>query len=94
MKKIMVMVGTRPEAIKMAPVIMALRERPDIFLTHLCSSGQHGAMLEQTLGAFGLRPDSALDVMRPDQTLAGLSARLFESLDRALAQVRPDAVLV
>lgn len=90
----MVMVGTRPEAIKMAPVIMALRERPDIFLTHLCSSGQHGAMLEQTLGAFGLRPDSALDVMRPDQTLAGLSARLFESLDPALAQVRPDAVLV
>lgn len=94
MKKIMVMVGTRPEAIKMAPVIMALRERRDIFAPHLCSSGQHGAMLEQTLGAFGLRPDSALDVMRPGQTLAGLSARLFESLDHALAQVRPDAVLV
>lgn len=94
MKKIMVMVGTRPEAIKMAPVIMALRERRDIFAPHLCSSGQHGTMLEQTLGAFGLCPDSALDVMRPAQTLAGLSARLFESLDHALAQIRPDAVLV
>lgn len=92
MKK--VMVGTRPEAIKMAPAVTGRREQPDIFLTHLCSSGQHGTMLEQTLGAFGLRPDSALDVMRPEQTLGVLSARLFKSLGRTLARVRPDAVLI
>lgn len=94
MKNIMVMVGTRPEAIKMAPVIMALQERQDIFTVHLCSSGQHGVMLEQTLGAFGLTPDSTLDVMLPDQTLASLSGRLFAAVDGALAEIRPDAVLV
>lgn len=94
MKKIMAMVGTRPEAIKMAPVVMALKERSDIFNVHLCSSGQHGVMLEQTLASFGLFPDSSLQVMTVNQTLPGLSARLFECLDLAMRKIMPDAVLV
>jgi len=90
----MVMVGTRPEAIKMAPVVMALKRRSDVFGVHLCSSGQHGTMLEQTLNSFGLSPDSSLDVMTVNQSLSGLSSRLFGSLDSAMAAINPDAVLV
>ena len=94
MKKVMVMVGTRPEAIKMAPVVMALKKRSDVFIVHLCSSGQHGVMLEQTFHSFGLSPDSSLDVMTVNQSLSGLSSRLFGSLDSAMVEINPDAVLV
>lgn len=94
MKTILVMVGTRPEAVKMAPVVHALRAMPEAFRVHVCSTGQHQRMLEQTLDDFGLAPDSALNVMTADQTLASLSARLFESVDRLLAEVALDVMLV
>lgn len=94
MKKILVMVGTRPEAIKMAPVVHALKKNPEKFDVHLCSSGQHGLMLSQTLDAFGLAPDSSLDVMTANQNLAGLSSRLFTAIDEVLERINPYVVLV
>ncbi|KVM87860.1 non-hydrolyzing UDP-N-acetylglucosamine 2-epimerase [Burkholderia stagnalis] len=89
--KVMVVMGTRPEAIKLAPVIGALRMEAE---TIVCSSGQHREMLAQALGFFGITPDLELDVMQPRQTLNALSARLLTGLDAALDKIRPDWVLV
>lgn len=94
MKKVLVIAGTRPEAVKMAPVIHALRDRPADFAVRLCSTGQHRQMLEQTFADFGLAPDVALNVMTGNQTLSMLSARLFEAVDTLLADAAPDVVLV
>jgi UDP-N-acetylglucosamine 2-epimerase (non-hydrolysing) len=90
--KILVIIGTRPEAIKMAPVISSLRQAG--IKTLVCASGQHREMLTQTLEVFSLRPDIALDVMQPAQTLNSLSARLLIELDRVYAEEKPDCVLV
>ena len=86
-------VGTRPEAIKMAPVVKELARHPARVRSVLCSTGQHREMLAQALGLFGLRPALELDVMRPDQSLAELTAALCTALDRAVAEVRPDWIL-
>ena len=94
MKKVLVIAGTRPEAVKLAPVVHELRRRPDDFEVHLCSSGQHQSMLEQTLADFGLKPDSSLGVMTGNQSLAGLSSRLFAEVDNILDTLAPDVVLV
>jgi UDP-N-acetylglucosamine 2-epimerase (non-hydrolysing) len=94
MKRIMVLIGTRPEAIKMAPVIAALRALPQSFETRVCSTGQHRELLAGALADFDITPDSALDVMTDGQTLASLSAKLFSSIDTLLAAEKPDAVLV
>ncbi|MBC6983722.1 non-hydrolyzing UDP-N-acetylglucosamine 2-epimerase [Caulobacter sp. 17J80-11] len=91
--KVVVVVGTRPEAIKMAPVIEALREAPDV-QARLWSTGQHRRMLDQVLELFGLTVDRDLEVMQPDQTLNGLFARVVERVDAALAEERPDFLLV
>jgi len=88
-----VIFGTRPEAIKLAPVILACRSRTDLEC-RVCVTGQHRQMLDQVLDVFEVRPDADLDVMRPNQTLAELTARLIESLDRYLACETPDLVLV
>ena len=93
-KKIMVVFGTRPEAIKLAPVIAALRARPDEFETVVCSTGQHREMLIQALDTFGLKPEIDLDIMRPDQTLPDLTALLVIRLGETIAAVRPDRVIV
>lgn len=89
--KVMVVMGTRPEVIKLAPVVAALRAEVE---TIVCSSGQHKEMLAQALEYFGIAPDISLDVMTPGQTLNSLSARLLSSLDEAMEQLRPDWVLV
>jgi UDP-N-acetylglucosamine 2-epimerase (non-hydrolysing) len=89
--KVMVVMGTRPEAIKLAPVVSALRSRVD---TVVCSSGQHKEMLEQAYRFFGIEPDIRLDTMRPGQSLNSLSARLIASLDEAMDRVRPNWVIV
>jgi UDP-N-acetylglucosamine 2-epimerase (non-hydrolysing) len=86
-------IGTRPEAIKMAPVVRALEEHPGRIRPLICSTGQHRQMLDQVFGLFGIKPDYELDLMRPDQSLSGLTARLFEELDKVLTAVRPDWVL-
>jgi len=94
MKKILVFAGTRPEAIKMVPVVRALRAAGDAFEVRLCASGQHREMLDQAFADFDLVPDVDLGVMAPAQTLAGLSARLFTAIDALLEREKPDAILV
>jgi UDP-N-acetylglucosamine 2-epimerase len=91
--KVIVLVGTRPEAIKVAPVVMALRERKEIS-TLLCSSGQHREMLTQVLADFSLEPDLDFQIMRPGQTLSSLSAHVFMALDPVLEREKPDWLLV
>lgn len=91
--RVVVFVGTRPEAIKMAPVIHALDDADD-FDVRVVSTGQHREMLQQVVDLFGLRVDRELDVMRPDQGLAGLTARLLTACDGALEELQPDIALV
>jgi UDP-N-acetylglucosamine 2-epimerase (non-hydrolysing) len=93
-KRIMVAFGTRPECIKLAPVVAALRARPFDFETIVCSSGQHREMLDQALAAFKLDVHRDLDVMRPDQSLAELTAALVTGFSKAISEMRPDWVLV
>jgi UDP-N-acetylglucosamine 2-epimerase (non-hydrolysing) len=90
----MVVLGTRPEVIKLAPVVAALRGRPEVFETIICSTGQHREMLEQALTAMSLQPDIRLDVMQEGQDLFGLTTRLLTSLRGAIAEARPDRVIV
>jgi len=92
-RRVMILAGTRPEAIKVAPVVLAMRGS-DRLEPVLCSSGQHREMLAQAFADFGLAPDLALEVMVEDQSLAELSARLLSALDQAMEQARPDVVLV
>jgi UDP-N-acetylglucosamine 2-epimerase (non-hydrolysing) len=90
---VLVAFGTRPEAIKLAPVIQELRRRPQIALT-IVSTAQHRRLLDQVLDVFAIAPDADLDVMRPDQTLAELTGRVLTAFDRQLAADRPDLVIV
>lgn len=91
-KRILCVVGTRPEAIKMAPVILALRREPWASVRVLATA-QHRHMLDQVLSLFDILPDVDLDVMQPNQTLPALSARLMIELDRCFAEESPDVVL-
>ena len=86
-------VGTRPEAIKMAPVLLELRARPG-FEASFVATAQHREMLDQVCAAFDLRPDLDLDLMRPDQTPADVTARVLLGVRDVLRDTRPDAVLV
>jgi UDP-N-acetylglucosamine 2-epimerase len=91
-KKILILVGTRPEAVKMAPVVRLLREHPG-FDTLLCSTGQHKEMLAQIFDDFGLKPNRELAVMTERQSLASLNAALLASLDNLYQEEVPDLVL-
>lgn len=91
--RVLVAFGTRPEAIKLAPVIQELRRRPLVELT-VVTTAQHRQLLDQVLDVFAIAPDADLDVMQPDQTLADLSGRVLSAMDRRLASDRPDLVLV
>jgi UDP-N-acetylglucosamine 2-epimerase (non-hydrolysing) len=93
MPRIAVVFGTRPETIKLAPVVAALRA-DGRFAVEVCAAAQHRQMLDQVLAAFRLTPDADLNVMQPGQTLAGLTARAVTALDDYLARSRPDLVLV
>ena len=92
-KRFMIAFGTRPEVIKLAPVIAALVARKQ-FEIIVCSSGQHREMLQQALDTFGIEAQINLDVMRPDQTLPDLTARLVSGLSEAMAKAAPDRVIV
>lgn len=94
MKKVCVVIGTRPEAIKMAPVVLALRAQPDDFEVTICSTGQHTTMLDGAMAAFDLKPDVELGVMKPGQSLAELTSRLLLALDAHFEATQPDLVLV
>jgi UDP-N-acetylglucosamine 2-epimerase (non-hydrolysing) len=91
--RVLVVFGTRPEAIKMAPVVRALREQSD-WETRVCVTAQHRAMLDQVLDLFGIAPDFDLDLMHAAQTLESLSARILEAMAKVLRDWRPDLVLV
>jgi UDP-N-acetylglucosamine 2-epimerase len=91
--KLVVVVGTRPEAIKMAPLIQRLRQEPG-WAVRLCATAQHREMLDQVLSLFSLTPDVDLDLMRPDQTMNALASRVFAGLDRVLEDEKPDWLLV
>jgi len=93
MKKISVIFGTRPEAIKLAPVILELKKRRDI-VCHVCVTAQHRQMLDQVLDVFDIVPDVDLNLMRPNQSLSGLTSRALEAIDGYLAKSKPDAVIV
>lgn len=93
MRRIAVLMGTRPEGIKLAPVVARLTEAPDLEAV-VVSTGQHREMLRQVVDLFGFTVDHELDLMRPGQTLAGLTARLLDGIDDVLAAVEPDLVLV
>lgn len=92
--RVLVVFGTRPEAIKMAPVVHALQAQPDAFITRTCATAQHREMLDQVLAVFGIAPDIDLNLMQPGQALSALSARVLVALDEVLAAERPDWVLV
>jgi UDP-N-acetylglucosamine 2-epimerase (non-hydrolysing) len=92
-QKVIVVFGTRPEAIKMFPVVHALAATPGIE-TRVCVTAQHRALLDQVLELAGIVPDIDLDIMQPDQTLDSLTARLITALGEAFDAEKPDRVLV
>jgi UDP-N-acetylglucosamine 2-epimerase (non-hydrolysing) len=93
-KKVLVALGTRPEAIKLASVILELKKHPDTFQTVVCATGQHRQMLDQVLTFFGIEPDHDVDVMREDQSLSDLTAAILTGLRDVLVREAPDIVLV
>ena len=94
MKKIMMVFGTRPEAIKMAPLIKELQKYPDAFETVVCVTGQHREMLDQVLEIFDIHPDYDLNIMKPGQDLYDITARVLTGMRDVLKTCRPDVVLV
>ncbi len=92
-RNVLVFMGTRPEAVKLAPVVAALRGTSDFRCT-VVATGQHKEMFRQVADTFGFSVDADLDVMRPNQTLAGLTARLMEGIDSWLGSAQPDMALV
>ena len=91
--RILSVFGTRPEAVKMAPVVQELK-RTQVMETFVCVTAQHREMLDQVLTLFDIQPDVDLNLMRADQSLADLSARIFRDLDPVLVDLKPDWVLV
>jgi UDP-N-acetylglucosamine 2-epimerase (non-hydrolysing) len=93
-RKVLIIFGTRPEAIKLIPVLRELESRPDQFMTRVCVTAQHREMLDQVLKLFDVRPDYDLDIMAPNQTLAQITERVIVGVDTVLAKELPDIVLV
>ena len=93
MKKVMLVFGTRPEAIKMCPLVLELKKRPSI-RTIVCVTAQHRQMLDQVLSAFDVVPDYDLDIMKDRQTLFDITAGVLSRIQQVLEEVRPDVVLV
>ncbi|SDK15246.1 non-hydrolyzing UDP-N-acetylglucosamine 2-epimerase [Sediminibacillus albus] len=92
--KVMTIFGTRPEAIKMAPLVLELNKRPEQFEAIVTVTAQHREMLDQVLGIFGITPDYDLNIMKSRQTLAQITNRALEGLDEVMKQTNPDIVLV
>ncbi|MGE5141680.1 MAG: UDP-N-acetylglucosamine 2-epimerase, partial [Rudaea sp.] len=92
--KVLCVAGTRPEAIKMAPVVLELQRHPELFETRLCATAQHREMLDDVLRLFKLVPDYDLDIMRADQSLTDVTVQVLARLDPILKRDRPDWLLV
>lgn len=94
MKRIMLVFGTRPEAIKMAPLVKEFQKHPDKFETIVCVTGQHREMLDQVLRIFGITPNFDLNIMKQGQDLYDVTARVLTGMRDVLKEVYPDLVLV
>ncbi len=94
MIKVLTVFGTRPEAIKLAPVVKELERRPDRFLSRICVTAQHRELLDQMLELFGIRPDYDLDVMRHDQSPTDVTVAVLDGLRHVFEAEEPDWVLV
>ncbi|MBW1605381.1 non-hydrolyzing UDP-N-acetylglucosamine 2-epimerase [Lactobacillus sp. Sy-1] len=92
--KVMTIFGTRPEAIKMAPIILAMNQQPDQFKPITVVSAQHREMLDQVLQVFGIQPDYDLNVMKPNQTLGGITTAVINGMDPIINETNPDIILV
>jgi len=90
-KKVLIVFGTRPEAIKMAPVVKALKERMDV---QVCITAQHREMLDQVLDLFEITPDYDLNVMQPEQDLFDVTGKVLIRMKKILSRNKPDLVLV
>lgn len=93
MIKVMTVFGTRPETIKMAPLVKELKTRPEIDVT-VCVTAQHREMLDQVLAAFDITPDYDLNIMKQGQTLADITTRVLTGMQEVIDKVKPDIVLV
>jgi len=94
MKKLLFVLGTRPEAIKLSPLVLHFRKFPRDFDVHLCLTGQHREIVHQALSVFGLKPDTDLDLMLPGQTLFQSTSRILSALENVFTSVNPDLVFV
>ena len=92
--RVITVFGTRPEAIKLAPVVRELGARPDVFQSSVCVTGQHREMVEQVIDLFSIRPDFDLKLMQHGQRLAAFAARALAELDVLFRDERPDIVVV
>ncbi len=93
-RKVMVVFGTRPEAIKMAPLVKAFQRHADLFETRVCVTAQHREMLDQVLGLFEIVPDYDLDIMKPGQDLYDVTANVLLGMKPVLSDFKPDVVFV
>lgn len=93
-KKVLLVFGTRPEAIKMAPLALQLKQQEDCFETKVCVTGQHRQMLDQVLELFNLSPDFDLNLMKPGQTLSDITSGVLKGLEQVFTEWMPDVVLV
>lgn len=94
MKTILLVFGTRPEAIKMCPLVKEFQKYPDVFNTKVCVTGQHREMLDQVLHIFDVKPDYDLNIMKQGQDLYDVTARVLTGMRDVLKEVQPDVVLV
>ena len=94
MKKVMLVFGTRPEAIKMAPLVKEFQKYPEQFQTIVCVTGQHREMLDQVLRIFDIEPDYDLNIMKQGQDLYDVTTRVLTGTRDVLTEVKPDLVLV
>jgi len=94
MKTILLVFGTRPEAIKMAPLVKKLQQEPEEFQTMVCVTGQHREMLDQVLRLFDITPEYDLNIMKPNQDLYDITSRILLGMRDVLREVQPDIVLV
>ena len=93
-KKIMLVFGTRPEAIKMAPLVSAIKAKPDQFELKVCVTSQHREMLDQVLDIFNIKPDIDLNLMKKNQNLSNLTSLILNKMQKVFAKYQPDIVLV
>lgn len=92
--RVLFVFGTRPEAIKLSPIVLHMQARPDEFDVRVCVTAQHREMLDQVLEVFGIQPDHDLNVMRPNQSLPECTSRIVAALEPVISQEQPDMIVV